>query len=140
MYDLGVRYMTLAHSLNVPWADSATDDPDHNGLTDFGRDVVSEMNRIGMQVDLSHVSEKVMHDVLDITKVPVIFSHSSAKGINGHPRNVPDSVLARLPENGGVVMVTFVPGYLNEALRVECRARSSECKVGKFVARTTRTF
>ena len=118
MYDLGVRYMTLTHSLNVPWADSATDDPDHNGLTDFGRDVVSEMNRIGMQVDLSHVSEKVMHDVLDIAKVPVIFSHSSAKGINGHPRNVPDSVLARLPENGGVVMVTFVPSYLNEALRV----------------------
>ena len=117
MYALGARYMTLTHSLNVPWADSATDAPEHNGLTDFGRDVVLEMNRIGMQVDLSHVSEKVMHDALDVAQAPVIFSHSSAKALNGHARNVPDSVLQRLPANGGVVMITFVPGFLSEPAR-----------------------
>jgi len=117
MYDLGARYMTLTHSRNVPWADSATDTPEHNGLTDFGRDVIREMNRIGMQVDLSHVSEKVMHNVLDIAQAPVIFSHSSARSMNGHARNVPDSVLQRLPANGGVVMITFVPGFLSEPAR-----------------------
>lgn len=117
MYALGARYMTLTHSANTPWADSATDDPKHNGLTGFGKDLVREMNRIGLQVDLSHVSEKVMHDVLDIAQAPVIFSHSSARAINGHARNVPDSVLERLPANGGVVMVTFVPGFLSEPAR-----------------------
>ena len=117
MYALGARYMTLTHSANTPWADSATDDPEHNGLTDFGRELIREMNRIGMQVDLSHVSEKTMHDVLDVAKAPVIFSHSSARAMNGHARNVPDSVLQRLPANGGVIMVTFVPGFLSEAAR-----------------------
>lgn len=117
MYDLGARYMTLTHSKNTPWADSATDTPKHHGLTDFGKDVVREMNRIGMLVDLSHVSEKVMNDTLDIAVAPVIFSHSSARAVNGHSRNVPDSVLARLPENGGVVMVVALPGYINEKRR-----------------------
>lgn len=126
MYDLGARYMTLTHSRNTPWADSATDNPEHDGLTDFGKDLIREMNRIGMQVDLSHVSEKVMHDVLDITQVPVIFSHSGARAINGHARNVPDSVLARLPENGGVVMVVGLPGFLSEDQRQWYSARVGE--------------
>jgi membrane dipeptidase len=117
MYALGARYMTLTHSANTPWADSATDDPDHNGLTDFGKDVVREMNRIGMLVDLSHVSPKVMHDALDIAKAPVIFSHSGAAGVTGHARNVPDAVLRRLPDNGGIVMVVALPGFLNEDRR-----------------------
>ena len=126
MYDLGARYMTLTHSKNTPWADSATDAPQHSGLTDFGKDMIREMNRIGMQVDLSHVSEKVMHDVLDIAGAPVIFSHSGARGINGHARNVPDSVLARLPENGGVVMVVGFPGFLSEDQRQWFSARQAE--------------
>ncbi|MBT8431196.1 MAG: dipeptidase, partial [Altererythrobacter sp.] len=126
MYDLGARYMTLTHSRNVPWADSATDEPEHNGLTDFGRDLIREMNRIGMQVDLSHVSEKVMHDVLDIAQAPVIFSHSSARSMNGHARNVPDSVLQRLPTNGGVIMITFVPGFLSEPARQWNANRAAE--------------
>jgi membrane dipeptidase len=126
MYDLGARYMTITHSKNVPWADSATDTPKHNGLTDFGRDVIREMNRLGMQVDLSHVSEKVMHDTLDIAKAPVIFSHSGARAINGHARNVPDSVLQRLPANGGVVMVVGLPGYLSEDMRQWYSKRQAE--------------
>lgn len=117
MYDLGARYMTLTHSRNTPWADSATDDPQHGGLNDFGRDVVREMNRLGMLVDLSHVSEETMHDALDVAQAPVIFSHSGAQAINGHARNVPDSVLARLPDNGGIVMVVALPGFLNEDRR-----------------------
>ena len=117
MYALGARYMTLTHSRNTPWADSATDDPKHNGLTDFGKDVVREMNRIGMLVDLSHVSEKSMHDALDVAKAPVIFSHSGALAVNGHARNVPDSVLQRLPDNGGIVMVVALPAFLNEERR-----------------------
>jgi membrane dipeptidase len=117
MYAIGARYMTLTHSKNTPWADSATDTPAHDGLTDFGKDVVREMNRLGMLVDLSHVSEKTMHDALDITRAPVIFSHSGARAINGHARNVPDSVLARLPQNGGIVMVVALPGFLSEPAR-----------------------
>ena len=116
-YDLGARYMTLTHSTNTPWADSATDTPQHYGLTDFGKDVVREMNRIGMLVDLSHVSEEVMHDALDVAQAPVIFSHSSARAIDGHARNVPDSVLMRLKENGGIIMVMAYPGYVSEDLR-----------------------
>lgn len=126
MYELGVRYMTLTHSKNTPWADSATDRPEHGGLTDFGRKVIREMNRIGMQVDLSHVSEKVMHDVLDIAAAPVIFSHSGARAVNGHARNVPDSVLARLPQNGGVVMVVGLPGFLSEEARQWYANRQAE--------------
>ena len=117
MYDLGARYMTLTHSSNTPWADSATDAPEHNGLTDFGREMIREMNRIGMVVDLSHVSEKTMMDVLDVASAPVIFSHSGARAINGHARNVPDRVLARLPANGGIVMVVGLPGFLSEEQR-----------------------
>ncbi|QKG70496.1 dipeptidase [Erythrobacter mangrovi] len=126
MYALGARYMTLTHSKTLSWADSATDTPKHGGLTDFGRDVVREMNRLGMLVDLSHVSEATMHDALDAAQAPVIFSHSGARAINGHARNVPDSVLARLPENGGVVMVVALPGFLSEEQRAWFAARSGE--------------
>jgi membrane dipeptidase len=108
---LGARYMTLTHSKNVPWADSATDTPEHGGLTKFGEDVIAEMNRLGMLADLSHVSEDTMEDVLRVTRAPVIFSHSSARALCDHPRNVPDAILRQLPKNGGVVMVSFVPGF-----------------------------
>lgn len=111
-YRLGVRYMTLTHSENIDWADSATDKPKHNGLTPFGKQVVVEMNRIGMLVDISHVSPKTMHDALDVTKAPVIASHSSAYTIANHPRNVPDDVLKRLPTNGGVIMINFFSGFI----------------------------
>jgi membrane dipeptidase len=117
MYAMGARYMTLTHSKNTPWADSATDEPEHDGLTDFGRDVVREMNRIGMLVDLSHVSAATMNDALDVAKAPVIFSHSGAQAVASHPRNVPDSVLARLPANGGVVMVVTLPSYVSDEVR-----------------------
>ncbi len=111
-YNLGVRYMTLAHSLNIGWADSATDKPDVRGLTQFGEEVVLEMNRLGMMVDLSHVSTDTMRAALDVTRAPVIFSHSNAYAVCQSNRNVPDDVLRRVPENGGVVCVTFVPLYL----------------------------
>ena len=117
MFALGIRYMTLTHMLNTPWADSATDDPVHGGLSEFGKDVVREMNRMGMIVDLSHVSEEAMIDALQVTRAPVIFSHSGAKAVNGHARNVPDSVLQMLPANGGMVMAVGLPGYLNEERR-----------------------
>ena len=126
MYDLGARYMTITHSKNTPWADSATDAPEHGGLTAFGRDLIREMNRIGMLVDLSHVSEETMMDALDVAQAPVIFSHSGARAINGHARNVPDSVLARLPENGGIVMVVGLPGFLSEDARQWFAAREAE--------------
>ena len=115
-YALGARYMTLTHFKTTDWADSATDVPKHDGLTDYGRSVVHEMNRMGMLVDLSHVSEATMMDALDVSKAPVIFSHSSAKAIDGHPRNVSDAVLRRVAQNGGVVMVNFAPDYVNEAI------------------------
>ncbi|MFD1050986.1 dipeptidase, partial [Kibdelosporangium lantanae] len=113
---LGVRYMTLTHNLNTSWADSATDEPAHGGLTDFGRDVVREMNRIGMLVDLSHVAPSTMRDALAVTSAPVVFTHSSCLAVNDHPRNVPDDVLADLPRNGGVCMITFVPRFVSPAL------------------------
>lgn len=112
---LGVRYMTLTHNENTPWADSATDVPVHGGLTSFGRDVVREMNRIGMLVDLSHVAPSTMHDALEVTSKPLIFSHSSCRAVADHPRNVPDDVLGKLAGNGGVCMVTFVPNFVSQA-------------------------
>jgi membrane dipeptidase len=114
LYTLGVRYLTLTHNANVSWAGSATDVKTAGGLTDFGRDVVREMQRIGMLVDLSHTSPDTMHDALDAAAAPVIFSHSSARAVCDSPRNVPDDVLARLPGNGGVCMVTFVPGFVSQ--------------------------
>ncbi|OBV11659.1 dipeptidase [Erythrobacter dokdonensis] len=126
LYALGARYMTLTHNSNTPWADAATDTPVHGGLSDFGKDVVREMNRLGMLVDLSHVSEATMLDAIDVAKAPVIFSHSGARAINGHPRNVPDSVLRRLPYNGGIVMVVALPGFLNEERRQWNARREAE--------------
>jgi membrane dipeptidase len=114
LYALGVRYMTLTHNANVGWADSATDEPQAGGLTAFGRDVVREMQRIGMLVDLSHVAVSTMHQALDVAQAPVIFSHSSARALCDAPRNVPDDVLTRLSANGGVCMVTFVPGFVSQ--------------------------
>jgi membrane dipeptidase len=117
LYRHGVRYLTLTHNENTDWADSATDEPRHGGLTAFGREVVAEMNRMGMLVDLSHVAASTMHDALDATEAPVIFSHSSARAVCDHPRNVPDDVLARLAGNGGICMVTFVPHFVSPTVR-----------------------
>jgi membrane dipeptidase len=122
LYRLGVRYMTLTHNENTSWADSATDEPVHGGLTDFGREVVREMNRLGMLVDLSHVAPSTMHAALDTSRAPAFFSHSSARAKCDHTRNVPDDVLERVRETNGVVMVTFVPGFLTE----ECRLWMAE--------------
>jgi len=116
-YDGGARYMTLTHSSNTDWADSATDTPAHHGLTPFGREVVREMNRLGMLVDLAHVSADTMRAALTMTEAPVIFSHSSARALVDHPRDVPDDVLELVAKNGGVVMVNFFPGYVSEARR-----------------------
>ena len=104
--------MTITHSRNTTWADSATDQPMNDGLSDFGRAVIREMNRLGMLVDLSHVSPATMHDTLDEARAPVIFSHSSARAVADHPRNVPDDVLRMVKDNGGVVMVNFFPGFI----------------------------
>ena len=112
-YDLGARYMTLTHNVTLAWADAALDSAAHGGLTPFGKEVVHEMNRLGMMVDLAHVSPGVMSDALNVTESPVIFSHSATRALTNHPRNVPDSILQRLPKNGGVVMVTFVPSFVN---------------------------
>jgi membrane dipeptidase len=123
-YELGARYLTLTHNVTLDWADAALDSARHDGLTEFGREVVREMNRLGMLVDLSHVSAATMSDALDVTEAPVIFSHSSARALTDHPRNVPDSILARLPRNGGVVMVTFVPAFVSpEAAAWDAQAR-----------------
>ena len=110
---LGARYMTLTHTSNTPWADSATDTPKSSGLSAFGEDVVKEMNWLGMLVDLSHVSPDTMEDAIRVSQAPVIFSHSDARALNDHPRNVPDNILQLLPKNGGVIMVTFVPGFVS---------------------------
>ncbi len=115
LFGLGVRYLTLTHNDNTPWADSATDDPAVGGLSAFGVEVVREMNRLGMMVDLSHVAATTMRAALDATAAPVLFSHSSARAVTDHPRNVPDDVLARLAGNGGVCMVTFVPSFVSTA-------------------------
>jgi membrane dipeptidase len=116
MYELGARYMTLTHTRNSGWADSATDAPAHHGLTEFGKEVVREMNRLGMLVDLSHVSPETMKDALAISEAPVMFSHSSARAVVDHPRNVPDDILRLVAQNGGVVMVNFYPGYISDAV------------------------
>ena len=126
MYDMGARYMTLTHGKTLSWADSATDAPQHDGLNTFGEDVVREMNRIGMLVDLSHVSEAAMMDALNVAQAPVIFSHSGARAVTGHLRNVPDSVLARMPENGGIVMAVALPWFITEDLRQHAAARTAE--------------
>jgi membrane dipeptidase len=151
-YDLGARYMTLTHNVTLDWADAANDVTRHNGLTPFGESVVREMNRLGMLVDLSHVSPATMSDALNVTKAPVIFSHSSARAIADVPRNVPDSILRRLPSNGGVVMVTFVPGFISpdivrwgqemERVRSEARQRfgSDTAAVTRAVAAWRRNY
>ncbi len=126
MYALGARYMTLTHFRNTAWADSATDAPAHDGLTDFGRDVVREMQRLGMLVDLSHVSEATMLDALDVARAPVMFSHSGARAVASHPRNVPDAVLARVKANGGIVMVVTLPSYVSDAVRDWSARRTAE--------------
>jgi membrane dipeptidase len=125
-YDLGARYMTLTHFKDNEFADSATDDPKYGGLNEFGRAVVHEMNRLGMLVDLSHVSPDTMRDALEVTKAPIIFSHSDARALSDHPRNVPDDVLAMLPANGGVVMVNFYTGHLSEPYRLWSAEHSAE--------------
>lgn len=114
-YDMGVRYMTLTHNGTLDWADAANDEPRHHGLTAFGEEVVREMNRLGMLVDLAHTSPETMNDALDVSEAPVIWSHADARALRDVPRNVPDDVLRRLPQNGGVVMVTFVPSFLTDA-------------------------
>jgi membrane dipeptidase len=114
-YDLGVRYMTLTHNTTLPWADAAADLARHRGLTEFGENVVREMNRLGILVDLSHVAPETMRDAIRVSEAPVIFSHSSARGLVDHVRNVPDDVLRTLPRNGGVVMITFVPAFVSRA-------------------------
>lgn len=126
MYDLGARYMTLTHNRNTSWADSSSVDPQHHGLTEFGEKVVREMQRLGMLVDLSHVSEATMNDALDVAEAPVIFSHSGARAIVDHSRNVPDAVLRRLKDNGGIVMVVALPSYVSETVRQWSAVRAGE--------------
>lgn len=117
LHRLGVRYLTLTHNDNNDWADSATDRPRHGGLTDFGRDVVREMNRLGMMVDLSHTAPTTMQDALDVSTAPVIFSHSSARAVTDHPRNVPDHILEQMAAGGGTCMVAFVTKFVKRRLR-----------------------
>ncbi|MGE3692700.1 MAG: dipeptidase [Novosphingobium sp.] len=126
MHALGARYLTLVHYKTIGWADSSNDDPKNEGLSPFGKDVVREMQRIGMLIDLSHASEGTMMDALDVAKAPVIFSHSSARAVDGHPRNVPDAVLDRLKGNGGIVMVTAVDYFVGEDLRQWRALRAGE--------------
>ncbi len=123
---LGARYMTLTHSKNTAWADSATDEPKAGGLSPFGEEVVREMNWLGMLVDLSHVSPATMEDAIRVSQAPVLFSHSSARAVNDVPRNVPDHVLQLLPKNGGVVMVTFVPGFLSPKVAAWSKLQTAE--------------
>jgi membrane dipeptidase len=127
-YRLGVRYMTLTHNVSHDWADAHRGEVKNNGLSDFGKEVVREMNRLGMLVDISHVSDKVMNDVLDVTTAPIIASHSSARGVSNHTRNVPDDVLKRIAGNGGVVMINFYPSFLDERTNREENERSARLK------------
>jgi membrane dipeptidase len=127
MHRLGVRYMTLTHNVATNWADAHRDEK-HNGLTEFGKDVVREMNRLGMFIDISHVSVKTMNDALDVSTAPVIASHSGARGVNDHTRNVPDDVLKRITKNGGVIMVNFYPSFLDARTNSEENARTAKLK------------
>ena len=127
-YDLGVRYMTLTHNVTLDWADCAAGPATHGGLTRFGEEVVREMNRLGMLVDLSHVSPETMDDALRVSEAPVIFSHSSARALDDVPRDVPDAILARVKANGGVVMVTFVPSFISKPVADAYKAREDEIK------------
>jgi membrane dipeptidase len=127
-YALGARYMTLTHTKSLDWADSATDAPKCHGLSPFGEQVVLEMNRLGMLVDLSHVSDETMRAALKVSKAPVIFSHSSARAVCNHPRNVPDDVLKLTAANSGVVMACFMPGYVSERERADMELRDAEEK------------
>jgi membrane dipeptidase len=127
-YRLGVRYMTLTHNVSHDWADAHRGEVKNNGLSEYGKEVVREMNRLGMLVDISHVSDKVMNDVLDVTTAPIIASHSSARGVANHTRNVPDDVLKRIAQNGGVVMINFYPSFLDERTNREENERAQKLK------------
>jgi membrane dipeptidase len=127
-YRLGIRYMTLTHNVSHDWADAHRGEVKNNGLSDFGKEVVREMNRLGMLVDISHVSVKVMNDALDVSTAPIIASHSCARGVNDHTRNVPDDVLKRLAKNGGVVMINFYPSFLDARTNKEENERSAKLK------------
>jgi len=127
-YRLGIRYMTLTHNVSHDWADAHRDEPKNNGLSDFGKEVVREMNRLGMLVDISHVSEKTMSDVLDASTAPIIASHSSARGVANHTRNVPDNILKRVANNGSVIMINFYPAFLDEKYNSDENARSARLK------------
>ena len=127
-YRLGIRYMTLTHNVSHDWADAHRDEPKNNGLADFGKEVVCEMNRLGMLIDISHVSDKVMSDVLDISTAPIIASHSSARGVANHTRNVPDNILKRVAQNGGVVMINFYPAFLDEKYNAAENERAARLK------------
>jgi membrane dipeptidase len=128
-YALGARYMTITHNVTLDWADAATDTAKHGGLTKFGEEVIREMNRLGMMVDLSHVSPDTMEDAIRVSAAPVIFSHSSARALCDVPRNVPDAILRKVKDNGGVVMVTFVPGFISQEVATKGRERREALKV-----------
>ena len=138
-YDLGVRYMTLTHNVTLDWADAALDSARHNGLTPFGDSVVREMNRLGMLVDLAHVSPGTMSDVLNVTQAPVIFSHSAARALVDVPRNVPDSILRRVPANGGVVMVPFVTSFVSPEVAAWDRAFGAAMREARRTGADTAT-
>jgi membrane dipeptidase len=127
-YRLGIRYMTLTHNVSHDWADAHRGEVKNNGLSPFGKEVVKEMNRLGMLVDISHVSEKVMNDVLDVSTAPIIASHSGARGVSNHTRNVPDDVLKRVAQNGGVIMINFYPSFLDERTNKEENERAAKLK------------
>jgi len=127
-YRLGIRYMTLTHNVTHDWADAHRDEAKNNGLSDFGKEVVREMNRLGMLVDISHVSVKTMSDVLDVSTAPIIASHSSARGVANHTRNVPDNILKRVAQNGGVIMINFYPAFLDEKYNSDDNDRSARLK------------
>ena len=133
---LGIRYLTLTHSVNTNWADSSGDTPRHNGLTAFGRDVVRELNRLGVMVDVSHVADKTFYDALEVTRAPVIASHSSCRALSNHPRNMTDDMLRALARNGGVVMINFSVGFLSEEHRVASQKAGGTAKMFEALLKT----